>query len=75
LTRALTQREQEVLDAIREITADGWPASVREIATARGNSISSTYEALGTLIDLDAVREHPRRGKGGYLPNPEFVAP
>jgi DNA-binding IclR family transcriptional regulator len=71
--RDLTRSEREVLAAIRKVTSDGWPASVREIASERGNSMSRTYEALTVLVEAGAVLEHPRRSKGGYMPNPKYV--
>jgi DNA-binding IclR family transcriptional regulator len=70
--RALTKREREVLAAIREIASDGWPVSVREVVATRGNSVSGTYVAMEALVALGAIRQHPRRRMGGYLPNPDF---
>lgn len=56
-----------VLIALRQITADGWPASVREITEATEDvSPSTTYRNLRVLERRGLAVQHPRRPIGGW---------
>ncbi len=59
----LTQRQQQVLDFIRETVTDrGYPPSVREIGGALGLSSPSTVHShLSALVDARAIRRDPTK--------------
>lgn len=63
--------QERVLAALKEITADGWPASVREVGAACGfTSPSTTHLHLHRLRSLGLAVQHPRNDAGGWLPAP-----
>ena len=65
----MTPAQARVLDALRKVTADGWPASVREVGDAVGHaSPSTTHMMLRDLERLGLAVQHPRRPVGGWLP-------
>lgn len=56
-----------VLESLRTLTADGWPASVREIAAHAGVASSGqAHEALHELGSLGLAEQHPRNAKLGW---------
>lgn len=60
---ALTERQQQVLDYIREtVTSRGYPPSVREIGEAVGLSSPSTVHShLNSLVEAGAIRRDPSK--------------
>lgn len=70
LTDALSDGERRCLAALRRVTADGWPATVREVMVEQGHaSPTYTFECLGVLEQMGLVKRNPRRpGTGGFLP-------
>lgn len=69
LTRAISAAELRILEALHFVTADGWPASTREVGAVAGVSSSST--AHMHLISLERqgyAHRHPRLARGGWLP-------
>ena len=60
---ALTDRQQQVLDHIREtVAARGYPPSVREIGEAVGLSSPSTVHShLNSLVEAGAIRRDPSK--------------
>ena len=59
----LTDRQQQVLDYIREtVEARGYPPSVREIGDAVGLSSPSTVHShLNSLVEAGAIRKDPSK--------------
>ena len=59
----LTERQQQVLDYIREtVTERGYPPSVREIGEAVGlSSPSSVHANLNALVAAGAIRKDPAK--------------
>jgi repressor LexA len=59
----VTDRQQQVLDYIRQIVADrGYPPSVREIGEAVGlNSPSSVHAHLNSLVEAGLIRRDPAK--------------
>lgn len=59
----LTERQQQVLDYIRDIVADrGYPPSVREIGEAVGlSSPSSVHAQLNTLVQAGLIKKDPSK--------------
>lgn len=59
----LTERQQQVLDYIREMVAQrGYPPSVREIGEAVGlNSPSTVHSHLNSLVEAGAIRRDPTK--------------
>lgn len=59
----LTNRQQQVLDYIRQIVAErGYPPSVREIGEAVGlNSPSSVHAHLNSLVEAGLVKRDPSK--------------
>lgn len=59
----LTERQQQVLDYIRDIVADrGYPPSVREIGEAVGlSSPSSVHAQLNSLVQAGAIKKDPSK--------------
>jgi repressor LexA len=59
----LTERQQQVLDYIRETTETrGYPPSVREIGEAVGlNSPSTVHSHLNSLVEAGAIRRDPTK--------------
>ncbi len=59
----LTERQQQVLDFIRETTLDrGYPPSVREIGDAVGlSSPSSVHAHLSTLVEQGHLKRDPSK--------------
>ena len=59
----LTERQQQVLDYIRETVSNrGYPPSVREIGEAVGLSSPSTVHAhLNSLVEAGAIRKDPSK--------------
>lgn len=59
----LTDRQQQVLDYIRQTVHDrGYPPSVREIGEAVGlNSPSTVHSHLNSLVAAGAIRKDPSR--------------
>lgn len=65
----MTDAEQRTLTALRELTADGWPASVREVGEKAGMTSSSTpHVHLSSLERQGLAHRHPRLERGGWLP-------
>jgi DNA-binding IclR family transcriptional regulator len=52
-----------VLQAVREIGADGGPVGTREVCTATGLSLSVVWEHLDRLVKDGLVERNPR----GYI--------
>lgn len=59
----LTDRQQQVLDYIRDIVADrGYPPSVREIGEAVGlSSPSSVHAQLNSLVQAGLIKKDPSK--------------
>ena len=59
----LTERQQQVLDYIRETVATrGYPPSVREIGEAVGlNSPSTVHSHLNSLVEAGAIKRDPTK--------------
>jgi repressor LexA len=59
----LTERQQQVLDFIRDTVADrGYPPSVREIGEAVGLSSPSTVHShLNSLVEMGAIKRDPSK--------------
>lgn len=59
----LTDRQQQVLDYIRDIVAErGYPPSVREIGEAVGlSSPSSVHAQLNSLVKAGAIKKDPSK--------------
>ncbi len=59
----LTERQQQVLDYIRDIVADrGYPPSVREIGDAVGlSSPSSVHAQLNSLVAAGMIKKDPSK--------------
>jgi len=59
----LTDRQQQVLDYIRDIVAErGYPPSVREIGEAVGlSSPSSVHAQLNSLVKAGAIKKDPTK--------------
>jgi repressor LexA len=59
----LTERQQQVLDYIREtVSSRGYPPSVREIGEAVGlNSPSTVHSHLNSLVEAGALRRDPTK--------------
>ncbi len=59
----LTERQQQVLDYIRDIIADrGYPPSVREIGEAVGlSSPSSVHAQLNSLVQAGMIKKDPSK--------------
>lgn len=67
----ITDAQARVLEALRVVTADGWPASVRELGEVCGMSSTSTvWYHLLALEEAGVVKAHPRASgrRGGWLP-------
>lgn len=70
----LTASQERVLAALRELTEDGWPASVREVGALCGHaSPSTTHSHLQTLERLGHAARHPRHERGAWFPIPTPV--
>jgi DNA-binding IclR family transcriptional regulator len=66
-----TAAEERVLAALVAVTADGWPASVREVQARSGHaSPQSVHATLHRLRELGLAVQNPRRPVGGWLPAP-----
>lgn len=73
LEPSVTVAEHRVLIALRQATADGWPASVREVGALAGLASSATaHHHLISLERQGLAHRHPRLERGGWLP---MVAP
>lgn len=60
---------QAVMSAVRVVTADGWPASVREVQAVSGHASPSTVQVHLERLEADGwVARHPRRKSGGWMP-------
>lgn len=59
----LSQRQQQVLDYIREtVDSRGYPPSVREIGDAVGlSSPSSVHSQLATLVEMGVIKKDPTK--------------
>lgn len=72
---SLTPAQQRVLDALRDLTQDGWPTTVREVGAELGfGSPSTAHHHLLNLQDLGYAKQHPRRPAGGWLPTDTHAA-
>lgn len=63
----LSEASERILEALRIVTADGWTASVREIAEQADRSKSTTHRHLEILVDHGFALRHPR-GQDGWMP-------
>lgn len=64
-----THAQEHVLKALRRVTEDGWPATVREVARAASlASASTTHYHLIALERLGLAGKHPRNPCGGWRP-------
>lgn len=62
------------LTALRRLTADGWPASVREIMAEAGDcSPSTTQHHLQELQRRGLAEQHPRRPYSGWRAAGVFI--
>ncbi len=62
-----TPAQLRVLHALRDVTADGWPATVREVMRAAGyRSTSTAQRHLENLERLGRAVRHPRNSAGGW---------
>lgn len=60
----LSERQQQVLDAIRSYVADeGYSPSTRELAGVLGISTAATHRALERLRDAGAIEWEPGRAR------------
>ena len=65
----LTRTQRAALTALNAMTADGWPARVRDIQRgALLSSPSQAQRALLQLAELGLAAQHPRNPRGGWLP-------
>lgn len=65
----MSEAQRRVYDALVELTADGWPTTVREIQRKLGYASPTTaYDHLRNLVALGLARQHPRNPNGGWLP-------
>jgi SOS-response transcriptional repressor LexA len=68
---SLTASQSNVLFALRRVCADGWPASVREVAAEAGLASTQTAHArLCELGELGYAETNPRQAtrRGGWRP-------
>ena len=64
----LTEAQRRTYDALRNITVDGWPASVREVMQEAGLASPDTaHKHLHALRKLGYARQHPRNERGGWM--------
>ena len=69
LSREATHAQLHVLDALRRVTEDGWPATVREVMRAAHLSSPSTAHNHLTMLELYGLAlKHPRNQAGGWKP-------
>jgi SOS-response transcriptional repressor LexA len=61
----VTDAQQRVLDAIRELGSDGWPVTVREIMRATGYASPSTVQAHLAGLERAGLIERSPRGSFG----------
>lgn len=54
------------LMALRNLTRDGWPASVREVAREAGCASSTAHEWLQKLEREGLAERHPRGGQRAW---------
>lgn len=60
-----------VYDALAEATADGWPATVREVMRMVGLASPSTaHRHLVILEEAGLAERHPRSAAGGWRVKP-----
>ncbi len=73
---ALTERQQQVLDYIREtVTGRGYPPSVREIGEAVGLSSPSTVHShLNSLVEAGAIKRDPSKPRAIMVMDTPAVA-
>lgn len=65
----MTEAQQRVLDALVELTTDGWPATVREVGKRAGLASHTTAFVHLQGLRLDGLAEqHPRSPARGWLP-------
>lgn len=68
---AVTPRQLELLAVLVRVTADGWPATVRQVVAAAGSaSNESTQRMLVALECAGLASRHPRSPRGGWRPTP-----
>lgn len=66
----MTRQQQRCLDVLHELTADGWPASVREVAARMGWKSSATAHEM--LVRLQNLGYAEGRGRKGWKPLSDF---
>lgn len=65
--RLLTKREQDVLRVVREIGADGWPVSVREVQIELGYaSTENVHRQMVDLTEMGILQRSPRSSRSGW---------
>lgn len=63
----LTPAQTRVLEAVRRLTSDGWPAAIREIGVEAGlTSTSTVHLHLHSLQALGLIEHCPRNPKLGW---------
>lgn len=63
----MTEAQGRVLRALRDVTDDGWSATVQEITDRAGLASKSTcWHHLNALEDAGLAERHPRNPKGGW---------
>ena len=73
----LTERQQQVLDYIRDtVNERGYPPSVREIGDAVGLSSPSTVHShLNSLVEAGAIRKDPSKPRAIVVVDQDELAP
>lgn len=67
----MTAAQGRVLDALRLITADGWPASVREIVRATGLASTATVHRHLKVLEAEGLVETNPGRRVGWRPTPD----
>lgn len=70
-TAVCSEPQARVLDAVRVLSADGWPVTAREVQDLLGyGSPSTTHKHLVALERLGLLATNPRTGsrRSGWLP-------
>jgi repressor LexA len=64
----VTEAQGRVLEALRSVTADGWPATVREVMLEAGLASPSTVHAHLVALERLGLAETNRSRRMGWRP-------
>lgn len=69
----MSKKQQQAWDTLINLTADGWPCTVREFGEAMGYMSPATAQWM--LEKLEGLGYAERRGRKGWKPRYGMVAP